>query len=294
MKKLIPLALIVIIGIAIAFYFLGREKSQYTEMVDDILEAINENGHLLPDEDSFTVRYDSQGDISFKTKEGYNEFYGSHTYTIREGEQDDDFDKRHHIVEDYQLTDDIKGVITEDEVGRTHSFFQTNMAEDEHGLYITNGRDKSLDETKAYLDKFEPGSERDWSYKDLNDEMTIDLNDIKLLDIKDENYEKVILGLVVQDLLGFMTAEYHGLEVNGEKYIVMISYDANGYPMEEEATYETKGGKTVYDFLGGHGQYLWIDDDIYYVLAYVPMGHNQALSEEDILELIDQVKLPIY
>src|SRR5699024_2932232 len=174
-----------------------------------------------------------------------------------------------------------------------YSFFQSNMTGEQGPIYITYEEGKPLDQFKQYLQNFQFKSRGKIKWKDLMSRDHTDYSKVKALDLKDKSYDMIELYIELGSDTNIIKIQYEGLDIEGKNYNLEIDIADLDYATDHMPAYETKGGQTFYDLTGSKRNFVWTDKGLTYILNIVESNKGQLPNEEELYQIIDDIKLPL-
>jgi len=266
---------------------IGESKSRaHDEFWNDILKGFNEQTHLLFNEESFHI-------LGFKNNislfsildENMETTVTSHTHHFDDQGQpvSETFNEAYGVKEEYELNQDIKGIISYSDESEEYSFIQTDNKYGDFPMIISNSDIKSIEEFKDILDNLNLPEEKQYSEEEFIDLVDMNLDDLLAFNLDAEGINLNGMDIFKYDGKAEITI-YYEIDIDGEEIFTSISINETINSELPGQAIELDNGRTLNLLSEEYANYVFTENGYDYNVTFLDKETDKLDKKEAILE----------
>jgi len=264
----------------------ASDSKVYDQFWSNLVNGLSERSHLLLNEDDFHLM-GFNDNVSLFSMNGDNLELSvtSHSYEFDDQgkAKSSMFYDFYDVEEDYDLSEDIKGIITLDKDLDEYSFMQTNQAINDNPIMVTIQDLEHIEDFKEVLDNLDIPEQKEYTEDEFIDLIDIEVNDLLAFNLDQADLE----------LRGFDIFKYRGKSdlmifykatVDEEDISVHLQIEKDpGMDREDEAI-ELDNGRTIYLIDSSYPVYYFTDSGYRYEISFTDADDIDQEAKESLLE----------
>lgn len=265
------------------------QSNEYDRAFESLYDSFNAHTDLLFDDENFGMSY--MGELFFLNSSIDREAKiraGEHVYPVTNDEFDDTFKEEHTVLESYELTNEITGVIAQNKINDEFNFFQSNENNKPSKLQITHGSAMDVDEMKRFLDSLEIPEERKYSKSEFFDLLTIDFNELYALNIDESDIEFYGIDINVFENSGRMVLNYR-VKLGETSLFIGVQIERTEEIDYDATPIQLNNGRTIYEVGTDHKAHVWQDEGYEYRVTFY---NDESIKRDDKEAILEHFNVP--
>src|SRR5699024_1398094 len=245
-----------------------QASSIYEDLFDEILQALNEQSHLIQGENVHIISLLDKTDlISNLNIDGQDVSISAHTYSfddVREPVNEDVFNQYYTKESDYDVNDEIEGIIAYDEVFEEYVFLQTNRKQIDYPLSIQLRGSEKAEEIIDILEEIELKEEREITKEEMfADYINMDIDNLYAFNLDNDDIELRLVDIFKFNGEASLNLQYN-FQIDGEEVsgVLEIREARNVHLSGKELTLDNR--RTVYKTEADYIEYRFVDQGYEY------------------------------